>query len=311
MNMKKIIISSILFVGFSLLTSCLKDKSLTYNTDESNSVIEFANNGSIIVQPIPDSNAAVRYALDLGSLNVGDTTTFNINVDYAGANKAPQDIVVTVDLDETLITDYNKAHAVDGADFVAPPADLLYGTTFPMKITIPKGQLMGQIKVPVQRPADYDFSLNYAYPLKITSVSSGTISGNFGTALYGIAVRNIYDGTYEAHRYILRQGDNTLSGNITYDVDMSTVGALSIQYESQEWASGGGVGGIDNTYLTIDPTTNKVTASCATNSTLKNVDGYDSHYDTQTKTIYVSYYWGGSPTYRRITDTLVYKGPRS
>jgi hypothetical protein len=181
------IVSSLIF------TSCLKDDSLTLDTSLSNPVTEFANTGSIVTNP--SNGAAPRYSIDLGSLAAGDQTSFNINVDYAGAKTAPNDITVTVDVDPSILSTYNTEHAVDGANFVMPGAGVIL-TSFPLTITIPKGQTFGQAVVDVERTADYDFNASYALPLKITSTSVGDISGNFGTAMYSINIRNSYDGRY-------------------------------------------------------------------------------------------------------------------
>ncbi|MEP6682957.1 MAG: DUF1735 domain-containing protein [Parafilimonas sp.] len=307
--MNKIIkISGYLSIVTSLLfASCLKDDSLTLNTSLSNSVVEFGNTGSIAAQP--SGQAAPRYSIDLGSLAVGSEASFNVNVDYAGANTAPSDISVTVDIDDALLAIYDSTHSVDGANYIAPPSDL-FVDGFPMTITIPKGQLSGQAIVKVKLPADYDFTVSYALPLKITSVSAGDISGNFGAALYSLNVRNAYDGIYNLTGTILREADNDLSGSTTGQISMTTTGPYSIQYDYHPWHGGSSVGGIDGLTLTVDPTTNKVTVSSLTNPALVNLPSYDNRYDPTSRTYYVSYYWGAGPSNRAATDTLVYAGPR-
>jgi hypothetical protein len=305
----KLIIGS-LFLISSVLSSCLKDTSLTLDPDLSNSVTEFANTGSPAA--LPNNGAAVRFSVDLGSLQVGDTTSFNVNVDYAGAKMAPQDIKVTIDVDPSLLDKYNEVHAVDGADYIAPPTDL-FSDAFPITITIPKGKQFGQAGLRLRLPSDYSFTTAYALPLKITSTSVGKISGNFGSALYSLNVRNQYDGIYDIKGYILRAGDNVLSGNYSgYQIAMTTVGPNSIQYDRHTWADGSSVGGIDGLTLTVDPSTNKVTIKSTSNSALTTLpqSDYNSHYDPDTKTFYVSYYWGSGPGNRAATDTLTYKSIR-
>jgi len=307
--MKKILINGALFIMISLfLASCLKDNSLTLDTSLSNNVTEFANTGS--PKTLPSNGASVRYNIDLGTLAVGDTTSFNVNVDYAGADMAPQDIKVTVDVDASLLAKYNEVHAVDGADYITPPTDL-FSDAFPMTITIPKGKQFGQASIRVKLPADYSFTASYALPLKISSTSVGVISGNFGSALYSLNVRNQYDGIYDIKGYILRAGDNVLSGNYSgYKITMTTAGPNSIEYDRHTWADGSTTGGIDGLTLTVDPATNKVTIKSNSNPALVNLPGYDSHYDPATKTFFVSYYWGSGPGNRAATDTLTYKSSR-
>jgi len=290
-----------------VFTSCLKDDSLTLDTGLSNSVVEFANTGSIATSP--SGGAAPRYSIDLGSLSTGDTTSFKVNVDFAGANTAPEDITVTVDIDESILTLYNQVHSVDNANFIAPPAEMIENS-FPLTITIPKGQLFAQAIMHITLPSSFDFNATYALPLKIVSTSVGDVSGNFGTAMYSLNVRNIYDGIYDLTGTILREGDPVLSGSTTGEISMTTTGPYSIQYNYHPWHGGSTTGGIDGLTLTIDPATNKVTVTSTANPALTNLTTYDNRYDPSTKTFYVSYYWGSGPTNRAATDTLVYNRVR-
>src|ERR1044072_8089167 len=103
-------ISGYLLLFSSLFfTSCLKDDSLTLNTDLSDNVTEFANTGSVATPPSGD--ASPRYAIDLGSLQIGDTASFKVNLNYAGDEMATEDIKVTVDIDESLLATYNTEHS--------------------------------------------------------------------------------------------------------------------------------------------------------------------------------------------------------
>jgi len=299
---------SLLLLSSLFLTSCLKDDSLTLNTDLSDNVTEFANTGSVATAP--SGGASPRYNIDLGSLSVGDTASFNVNVNYAGDEMAPENITVTVDIDETLLATYNDEHSVDGASYEMPPADFL-SSNFPITVTIPKGQQLSQAKVAVKLPSDYDFTVSYALPLRITSTSVGEVSGNFGSALYSLNVRNAYDGVYDIKGYILREADPDLTGNYTgEEVAMSTVGPYSLQYDHHVWADHSTTGGIDGLTLTINPATNKVTVTCSTNPAVTNLPSYDSRYEPDTKTFFVSYYWGTGPSNRAATDTLTWNRTR-
>jgi len=226
--MKKILTAASLFILFGIfLSSCLKDQSLTMDKNLSNSVTEFANTGTPATLPV--NGAPVRFAIDLGSLKVGDTTSFNVNVDYAGADMAPNDIQVVVDLDASLLATYNTAHKADGADYSMPPANLLRGK-FPITITIPKGKQYAQAKIPVQLTADYDFNADYALPLKITSTSTGITSGNFSTALYSLNVRNIYDGEFNVTGTFVDVTTATFHDAYPKEIGLATLGAKSNGY---------------------------------------------------------------------------------
>jgi len=234
--MKKITMFSVFILLLTLgLSSCLKDESLTLDTSKSNSVTEFANTGT--PADLPSDGAAVRYAIDLGSLKAGDTTSFNINVDYAGANMAPSDIKVVVDVDQSLLATFNSAHAADEANYEMALTGLIQ-STFPITLTIPKGQQFAQAKVNVKLPSDYDFNAAYALPLKISSTSTGEISGNFGTAIYSLNVRNIYDGRFTVTGTMVDLTNATFLASYPKTIDLVTTGAFTNAYWDKDLNGG-------------------------------------------------------------------------
>lgn len=235
--MKKLLkIGGSLFLLTSMMfTSCLKDDSLTLDTDLTNNVTEFANTGSIATSP--SGNASPRFHIDLGSLNVGDTTSFNLNVDYAGHDMAPQDITVTVDIDESLLGVYNEEHSVDGADYQMLPSSMIKAS-FPLTLTIKKGQQFAQAKIGIERTTDYNFDIAYALPLKITSTSVGSISGNFGSALYSVIIRNIYDGEFTVTGSFVDLTNSAFGDTYPKTIDLVTTGPTSNAYYDPDLNSG-------------------------------------------------------------------------
>ncbi len=292
-----------IFIGFAALlglSSCLKEEPY-FKASDSNAVIELDNTNS------PSFNTYPFYFSDLGVVSNGGSATFNINLSYSGPGSAPEDITVNLALDEDGLAKYNDA---EGTDYSIPSADVFQ---FPATAVIKKGTKGVQVKATVNVNDNYSFDASYALPIKIASVSSGTISGNFGEALYSFAVRNSYDGVYDFKGYITRGGDPVLSGNFHgYETDLSTSGAYSNTF-AQIWSTGSGVAGIDGLTLTVDPATNKVTCWSTSNPALVNWDLYGDNgnrYDPQTRTYYVSFYWGTGPTNRSAIDTLTYLRPR-
>lgn len=234
--MKKITIFGVFILLLSMgLTSCLKDESLTLDTNKSNNVTEFANTGTPAT--LPSSGAAVRFAIDLGSLKSGDTASFNINVDYAGHDMAPQDIKVTIDIDESLLSTYNDAHTADEANYEMPVSGLIQ-STFPLTITIPKGKQYGQAVVKVKLPANYDFNASYALPLKISSTSVGEVSGNFGEALYSLNVRNIFDGRFTVTGTFVDLTNASFHDVYPKTIDLVTTGAFTNAYWDKDLNGG-------------------------------------------------------------------------
>lgn len=186
--MKHIIKNTLPFLAVMVVfTSCIKDH-LAMDPAQSNNVIEFANTGNNLS---PAGALYPRFSSDLGSLVSGDSATFNVNLSYSGANMAPSDITVTLQIDTAALDAYNED---EGTAYVLPPTSVYHLTS---TAVIKKGTQVFQLKIPIINNSDFDFNVNYALPLKIAAVSTGEISGNYGTAIFSFAVRNVYDGIYE------------------------------------------------------------------------------------------------------------------
>lgn len=191
--MKKIFnIKFLLIATVSLaFTSCLKERvgNIYTGGDNTLNVIEFKNTGD---NSSGQSSKYPRYHIDLGVLKPLQSKTFNVNIGYSGVNDAPNDITVNLALDPDALALFNTQN---GTSLVVPPTDAY---TFPASITIKKGTRAGTAEAKVTISSSFDFSKNYAIPLKVasTSPSGYTISGNFGSSIYSFSVRNVYDGVY-------------------------------------------------------------------------------------------------------------------
>lgn len=151
-------------------------------------VVEFANTGDNVSSA--SASTYPRFHIDLGSLSTGDTARFNVNVSYSGKDVAPQDITITLALDQAMLEQFNKEN---DTKYKVPPSAIV---SFPTTVLIKKGTHQSTIQVAVVNNASFDFNVNYGLPIKIASTSLGPISGNFGKAVYSFAARNIYDGAY-------------------------------------------------------------------------------------------------------------------
>lgn len=325
MNLYKIIGTSLAAAVVLAQASCLKDK--LNNADPaagSNSVVEFQNSS------IPVSYTSIYPQYSNSLIFAPDTAGFNINVNYAGANNgAPQDIQVTLAMDTAALSKFN---ADQQASFEVPPTDLY---TLPTTVTIPKGKSQATIRVTVKLAADYDYSADYVLPLKISAASFGTISSNFGTAMYSFSGRNKYDGSYSLTNTQVGWGAygiadvNYGDGVYTYpnNIGIVTSGAGSVTTFDKDYgnllpafAAGGGktAFGATTPMFTFDPSTDKITSVTNTsppdsrNRTLYlNPAVTDSRYDAGKKTIYAAFIMSqtGRPL-QYFYDTLVYQGVR-
>ena len=211
-----------------LLSSCLKDENVLYPGDSSKNIIEFYN----VTAPLSASNAPyIMYVPK--TLEVVPETEFEIAVSYSGAEEAaPQDIVVNIEPAPDAITKFNASQS---SAYVQIGSS---GMQIPTSITIKKGEKRGFAKVKVF-PEELDQSKSNAIALKISSASMGTISGNFGTVIYSLPIKSMWEGTYT---YTVTNNFGTIDANIggTFTepgVKLSTVGPnrLYMQYLSRTY----------------------------------------------------------------------------
>lgn len=187
-----------------------------------------------------------------------------IYVNYAAADANSKDVVTTLAVDTATLGKFNRAN---GSSYPVLPAA---GYTLPSnKITIPNGQ----------RKVQYHFKINtsvldptqvYALPFKITDASGYTISGNFGTLVIIISLKNKWDGVYTVTGTMTDVTTSSLTGNYPHTIKLVTQGPTTVAvYDDANGTfahsilSGGSVTsyGTFSPIFTIDPTTNKITGT--------------------------------------------------
>ncbi|MBC7915141.1 MAG: DUF1735 domain-containing protein [Pyrinomonadaceae bacterium] len=267
------------------LTSCLKDENPQTDLSQVPALVDF--------------NAVKGTA----ALNISSTPTdFNVPVNYRSTDAASKDIVVTMSVDQVTLDKYNAAN---GTSLELLPAAIY---TLNPKVTIPAGQRVVNLPIKISTSL-IDPSKAYAIPLKMVSADGATVSGNFGTLVLAVAVKNMYDGKYAVTGTALRAGDPVLSGDFAVmEFSLLTTGANSvIMSKNAVWATGGGIGGIGPFEFTIDPVTNLVTVSDDVNPAVVNNPAGTNSYDPATKTLTVSVYWGNGPLHRAWRAKFVKK----
>jgi hypothetical protein len=290
-----------LLTAVSVLTSCLKDDSLVLNPDKTHNVIEFAN-PAIISSPV-----GAVYPLYSLAYDISPQATLPLTVSYSGAeNGAPQDIVVNLAIGtQTEVDAYNEEQH-SAYDLMTSDVFTLTTNT----VTIKKGQKTATVDVNFLTNK-FDFGLSYLLPVKITSASSGVVSGNFSTILLSVNAKNMYDGVYSVTGSVARNSaagpDTGLGGNYNSGVttELVTQGPSSVGITPQ-WRDGSAAGGVAGTSFSVDPATNLVTVTSTGNLTLKNTVGTISNYDPATRTFTLNYDWGVAPGTRVVTAKLTY-----
>ena len=188
---------------------------------------------------------------------------------------------------------------------------------------IKKGTSQTTVQATVKISADFDYNKAYGLPIKITAVSSGIISGNYGVSVYSFGVRNKYDGVYKLRGYHTRVPFNFPYTNIT--MEMRTLGANAVGFYWPDAGSFGhpiGIGpgslswygGVVSPVVVFDIATNLVTNvfnQGAGGPPISIYTGPGSGQGRQAadKTMYIYFRYNASDA-RGFLDTLTYVRPR-
>ena len=160
----------------------------------------------------------------------------------------------------------------------------------------------------------------YAIGLSIAEMSNGEISPVAKNVMVFLSIKNDYDGIYRLKGYSEIPG-STFTGHFSFDCDeeleVITSGNSSVYLSpSQPAYSAGSFVYITNMLpdITVDKTTNKVTAVTGRTGSLGIIypfdAAYNSRYDPATKTLYVKFGVEPAGSGRFIIDTLTFCKPR-
>jgi hypothetical protein len=278
--MKKISKLLLLLVLAATATSCLKDDKYALDPSEGHNVVEFYN----VTAPFSAYTAKYVQYIPKTFENVANDE-FMIGVNWAGPEDfATQDITVT-------LAPAPEAAAEAGYVQLDPS---LY--TMPTTLTIKKGEKFALAPVTV-KPSSFNGDLPNAIGVKIVSTSHGIVSGNVGTVIFSLPVKNPWDGVY----HYKSAATQTLMPNWETEIELRTINATRVRM------SPGLVGYYSNQVdLVVDRATNKVTVEMTT--LLPIATDPSSHYDPATKTFHLKWTSGGGNRY--FEETITYIGPR-
>jgi hypothetical protein len=180
-------ILSLLVLMTMTLSSCLNDLE-DYMGDFSG----FPATAEILNRPSPSGTTIIGF--------VDPTKKIDVTVMVSISRSTPMsvDTKVTMVLDNALITAFNTAKGLTGLDAGIPvPAAAMIFTS--MDVTIPAGKYDAPFKFQVDPTKIVNAAALNIIPVKIASADNGVqISGNFGTSLFQILGRNVWDGLYTA-----------------------------------------------------------------------------------------------------------------
>lgn len=292
---------------FILMTGCLKDEAFD------NGTIQSVRNTGPEIKPVEIKLTATNTSnfFVLGVNNSANDTTVNLMpINLATAAPAPEDLHITISLDEELVNDYNTEH---GTSYAIPPASLY--NIVSNEAVIPKGSNTGYVQIKL-KPSDF-IGGNWALGFKIDGIKEAgyTVSGNLSKGMTVIVIKNAYDGKYNSTGYFYHPSARR---PLEQTKELSTVSENSVACGFGDLGGSGYVA-----LLTVDPVTNKVTVSdYSTGIPIVGFDnglpasnpGYtpqwsgssqcNNTYDPATKTFYIRMGYVG-PTGWRVSEEIL------
>lgn len=318
-----------LFATFLVFTSCKKDLTLE---DVGMTYVKIMDGGS--QDDAGHSFFPIDFITDPQSI-----TLLDIRRDASSNNELNKAMKIEILDDIDALNTYNDALIADGKAPLVHLPESFYkidesitktgGDGGIYHVNLKSGEFAKQLSFEIPDATLLDPSTQYALPFTITSVDSyGAISSS-NTFIAIIAAKNKYDGRYELNFSNFHPTYNPDYADTTIEVQMWTTAGdkVKINWDGEYGNPALGTDdvvpylfafGAQEPEYTIG-SDNKVTvqntASGAVTFYTMN-SSYDSHYDPDTKTIYVK--WGYryaspgvfGPTCREWTQTFKYIGPR-
>ena len=167
--------------GMLFLASCVKNRN--------EGAVDFSQLTPIVLIPEGGLKNFSASALLFDASSPSDSAGFRIN--YAAKNVAPNNIVVTLAIDDAARQAYNASHT---DQYEKMPDSLFKFTT--TKVTIKAGQSYSDVVRAYFYPNKINSSKSYMLPITITDASGVNISGNYGT-IYFHVIGNPLAGDYQ------------------------------------------------------------------------------------------------------------------
>lgn len=280
---KKSIIPA-LAVVFSL-SSCLKD-------DNANLDFESVSGKTYVGIADPSPSSATFNSTSFAVISSATESTIQLSLTYISTTDNPgTDVTIKVETDKKIIDTYNTARSTSYQQLA--PANYSLPNT---KITIPAGQKSVQFPVIIKPSTITNTSAAYALPIVITDASGKEISGNYGTHMVLVTIKNPWDGIYAATGTFT----HPVSGVRTIDEEkgLATVDPTTVS------STLGDLGEDYVVTLKVDAS-NKVTVT-SEDFELSVPAGKANTYDPDTKTFHLNYQYSGTGGFRVIQEDLKY-----
>ncbi|MGY4538928.1 hypothetical protein ACVW0P_003351 [Mucilaginibacter sp. UYNi724] len=273
------------------LTSCLKDDKTNLTPNNSPAVVEFS---SSLVE-LPASPVGSTYALFERAYDAAAETDVPFDINYTGGEAAPKDLKITFGVKPEAVAQYVAERLERDRKTVVlgvMPANLY---TLPTGVVIPKGQRKVTVHIKVKTNQVVDFT-KITIPISITDADGATISGNYGTILAKVNVKNQYDANYHSSGRFTHPVAAS-SRDLDADKRLLTVDANTVSTSIAD------VGSSMNLTVNADNSVTVVGSLSATQP-LSTVPGKTNTYDPATKTFHLNIRYSGGGGFRIIQEDL-------
>jgi hypothetical protein len=171
MIMKKYIQTLIIIALPLLFASCLKEEGV------------FQENGSygIVELVLPARTTSTPFSVKNTAIALQDEFILTITVNYTGVNGAPEDVQVTLAIDDVAVATQYPNGSVEALP------DNFYEIPASNTVTIPRGGKTATYAIKL-KPNLFDPDKAYALGVKISRASVGAVSGNYSTGIYRLLV---------------------------------------------------------------------------------------------------------------------------
>ena len=276
----KNLFSLLVAVGVAInLMGCLND-------DEH--FVDFENVGAIAEIP---SSAFYGVADNQSFLSSTTPTSYSFNVNIASPEMPAEDIQVTLGINQNALTMYNSQN---GTAYTLPTAGS-YQLVTPT-VTVKAGTRMAPVTVQITtnqiKPTD-----QFAIPISISSATGGvTVSGNYGTKIIFIKLRNNYEGSYQATGTFTHPTAGPRAIN-----EQKTLQTIDLTTSETNYADLGGSGW--TMWLKVNPDNTVVLIPKGASNTSTTQFG-ENRYDPATQTFILNYKYPGAGGDRVVTERI-------
>lgn len=287
------------------LSSCLKD----------NLQPDFSQNKPVIELPLGTSatNGGGNSLTTSFTLNPTVPSDYFVYLNYAAPSAPSKDVTVTISTDSAAVTKFNTAN---GTNYIAMPAN---GYTLASnKVVIPAGQKL--VKIPFKiNTVNLDITKTYALPVTIVDGGGFTVSGNFGTLITILTLRNKWDGIYKVAGNMIDQVNSSLTGVYPITLQLITQGATSVVIADPNVNNGSFAHGILNgtspssygsfsPVFTVNPATNVITSAVNYYGQPTTNNGRSARLDVTGDNKFIMSADGNTPVSMKVKYVMVQNG---